>query len=114
MKTRLISKMATILFLATFFLSPMEVWARLPKPVEATGVVLAVDVDTQTLVFKVAKTKKPFVLDWDKDTQFVRDGQTVNPSALKIGSGVVIHYKSLSFRNPLLKKVSLPPAVNHP
>ena len=77
------------LLLAVFCFTATESWARLPKPVGATGVVLAVDVDTQTLVFKAAKNKKPFVLDWDKDTQFIQDGQAVNSSALKTGSAVV-------------------------
>lgn len=103
----------TLLLTALCF-TATESQARLPKPVEATGVVLAVDVDTQTLVFKPSKNKKPLLLDWDKDTQFLQDGQAVNPTALKTGGAVVIHYKSLSFRNPLLKKVSQPPVVNRP
>ena len=114
MKPYSLLKFVGPLVLATLCFTATESWARLPKPVEATGVLLAVDMDTQTLVFKPSKNKKPFVLDWNKDTQIIQDGQTVNPSALKTGSGVVIHYRSLSFRNPLLKKVRQPPAVNHP
>ena len=43
------------LLLAVLCFTATESWARLPKPVEATGVILTVDVDTQSLVFKPGK-----------------------------------------------------------
>ena len=93
------------LLLAILCLSATDSWARLPPPIVVRGVVLAVDLDTSSLVFKSAKDKRPFVLLWDKDTQFIKDGQPATPAALTNGASVVIHYKDLSFRNPLLRKV---------
>lgn len=93
------------LVFTTFCFMCVNSWARLPKPIEASGVILAVDADTQTLVFKAAKDKKPFVLDWNKDTQFIRNGQAATAAELTNGAAVVIHYKDVSFRNPLLKRV---------
>lgn len=78
----------------------------MPHPLQATGTALAVDHETQTLVFKTAPNKKPFVLDWNKDTQFIRNGVLTNATALKDGVRAVIAYKDVSFRNPLLKKVT--------
>jgi hypothetical protein len=46
--------------------------ARLPKPTQASGVILAVDLHTQCLVFKAGKDERRFVLDWNKDTQFFK------------------------------------------
>lgn len=80
-------------------------WARLPRPMETSGVVLAIDCETQTLVVKEGKGKKPIMLDWNKDTQFIKDGQPIAPAQLTNGESVVVFYKNVSFRNPLLKKV---------
>ena len=93
------------LLLAACCLGAMETWARLPKPIRASGVVLFVDLDTSSLVFKPAKNKKPFVLDWNKDTEFMKVGQPAAATALTNGTPVVIHYQDVSFHNPLLKKV---------
>jgi hypothetical protein len=82
-----------------------EAQARLPKPTQASGVILAVDLDTQCLVFKAGKDEKPFVLDWNTETQFLKGDRQIDATKLKAGDNVVIHYKHLSFRNPLLKKV---------
>ena len=79
--------------------------AHLPKPTRSSGGVLTLDLDTQTLVFKPAKSKKPFLLDWNKDTEFNRNGQPVPASELKLGTPVEIYYRDVSFHNPLLKKV---------
>ena len=51
------------------------------------------------------KDEKPFVLDWNKETQFLKGDRQIDATKLKAGDNVVIHYKHLSFRNPLLKKV---------
>ncbi len=93
------------LLAGAFCLASTPAWAHLPHPIETSGAALAVDHDTQTLVFKEGKGKKPVVLDWNKDTQFIKDGQPVAPAALTNGVSVVIFYKNVSFRNPLLKKV---------
>jgi hypothetical protein len=114
MKTYSLARFIGPLLLAMFCFTATKSWARLPKPIEAAGVLLAVDMNTQTLVFKPGNNLKPLVLDWNKDTQFFQAGQVANPSALTTGVAVVIHYKRLSFRNPLLKKVSQPPVVNRP
>lgn len=64
------------------------------------------DHETKSLVFKTAKDKKPIVLDWDRETQFIKDGNPAAPATLANNASVRIHYKDLSFRNRLLKKVS--------
>lgn len=91
-----------------------DAWARLPRPIQASGVVLAVDHDTKTLVFKAGKDKKPVVLDWDKDTEFIKNGQPATPTSLANEWRVVIFYKNVSFRNPLLKKVIWEKRTNSP
>ena len=75
---------------------------------------LALDHETQTLVFKAAKEKKPFVLDWNKETEFIKDGRPATPMAITNGAALVIHFKEVSFRNPLLKKVSWNERVSGP
>jgi len=80
-------------------------WARLPRPIKSTGLVLAIDLDTRTLLFKVAKGKKPFLLDWNQQTEFSVNGQATSATALKQGTSIEIFYKDLTFHHPLLTKV---------
>lgn len=108
MKTHSISKLASLILLATSCLAPTDAWARLPKPIQATAVVLAVDVDSRTLVVKFAKGEKPVLLDWDDKTEFVQGGRPVTPSAVNVGATVTVIFKNVSFHNPLLKRVSIP------
>lgn len=82
-----------------------EAQATLPKPIQIKATLVFVDQETHTVVAKAGKDKKPFVLDWNKDTEFIRNGETATAAALKRDISVVIHYKDLSFGNPLLKKV---------
>lgn len=89
---------------ATCLATP-NAWARLPRPIQANGIVLAVDPETQVLVFKTAPEKKPFVLDWNKDTKFMKNGRPASPTEFARGSSVVLIYRRVSFRNPLLKQV---------
>lgn len=108
MKPKPSSLKAALVATALLCLSSAETWARLPKPIQVSGVVLAVDLDTSSLVFKAAKDKKPVVLDWNGDTQFIRNGQPTNATALPNGTPVVIYFKEVSFHNSLLKKVVWP------
>jgi len=104
---KIILTRATLLALfITQLFAANNTWARLPKPAQESGIVLAVDVASQTLVFKRTGGKKPVLLDWDKDTQFSCDGKAASPSQLKAGTSIVVLYKDVSFSNPLLKKVS--------
>jgi hypothetical protein len=80
-------------------------WARLPRPVHSEGLVLAIDLETRTLLLKPAKGKKPFLLDWNKQTEFSANGQSSSAAALKQGDSVVIFYKDLTFHHPLLTRV---------
>lgn len=80
-------------------------WARLPKPIETSGVVLAIDHQTHTLVLKTATDSKPLLLDWNTDTRFMKDGRSTNADALQARTSVRVSYKHISFRNPLLKTV---------
>lgn len=101
-----IHRCANVLAATVLCLVALPLRAHLPHPIQATGTVLAVDHATQTLVFKTAKNKKSFVLDWNKDTQIIENGVVTNATALKAGVSAVISYKDVSFRNPLLKKVA--------
>jgi len=104
---KIILTRATLLALfITQFFAANNTWARLPKPAQESGIVLAVDMHSQTLVFKRADGKKPVLLIWNKDTQFACDGKAASPSQLKAGTSIVVLYKDVSFSNPLLKKVS--------
>ena len=82
------------------------VWARLPKPVKCSGTVLAVDMESQTLIFKEVKGKKPLLLDWNKETEFTANGGPSSAASLRQGAMAVIVYRHVSFHNPLLQKVS--------
>ena len=106
MKRTTIRRKITMLAVAMLCLWALPVSAHLPHPIQVTGAVVAVDRETQTLVFKTAPNKKPFTLDWNKDTQFIQNGVVTNAMALESGVRVVIAYKDVSFRNPLLKKVT--------
>lgn len=102
-----VRKTLGLLALPLFCLSATDVLAKLPKPIEAKGVILAVDQETKTLVFKLSKEEKPFLLDWNEETKFIKDGQPAGPAALKERTVVMISYTRVSFRNPLLKKVTM-------
>ena len=102
---RLIQSQLAALLSSVLCFTGGEAQARLPKPTQANGVILAVDLDTQCLVFKAGKNEKPFVLDCDTDAQFLKGDRQIDATKRKAGDNVVIHYKHLSFRNPLLKKV---------
>lgn len=86
-------------------IAALPAWARLPRPIQTGGSAVFVDCDTQSLVFKGAKDKKPLVLDWSKDTDFIKDGQVVTAAQLKDGVAVWIHYRNPTFGRPLLTKV---------
>ena len=94
-----------LMLLSAISLTAMTASATLPKPIQVKGVVLAIDYDTQTLMFKQAKDKKPFVLDWNRDTQFIVDDREVAATELKDGMVITIYYKHVSFKNRLLKEV---------
>lgn len=108
MKTGILRKFIGVLALAVFSFTATDSWATLPKPIQIHAVVVFVDHETQTVVVKrgqPTKEPKPFVLDGNKDTQFVKNGELVTAADLKQGIVATIHYKRMSFRNPLLKKV---------
>lgn len=105
MKTQILRKYIGALALTVLCFTATNSWARLPKPVQIETAIVFVDHDTQTVVVKPGKEQKPFVLDWNKDTQFIKNGVAVTAADLKQGIAVTIHYKRVSFRNPLLKKV---------
>jgi hypothetical protein len=96
-----------ISFVEIILASP-DAWARLPKPVKIQGTVLAIDPETRTLVFKERPNKKPFLFDWDDDTVFSKAGESARAADLPAGTTVIIHYKDLSFRHPLLTKIIWP------
>ncbi|MBL9206205.1 MAG: hypothetical protein JNN01_14035 [Opitutaceae bacterium] len=64
-----------------------------------------VDRDTRSLVVKAGKDKQPLVLEWNKDTDFRKDGQADTAAQLNPGISVSIHYRKPFFGKPLLTKV---------
>ena len=106
MKTPATRRILTALLFALLAIAPLSAWARLPRPIQADGIVLAIDTDTRTLVFKQGKGRKPLSLDWDTKTEFDKDGRAASATELKEGTPVVIHYRPVSFHNPLLTKVA--------
>src|SRR5882672_1644703 len=106
MKSSTTRKIFALLLLGALCFPTPEARARLPKPIKMGGIVLAIHRDSQTLMFKPAKTKKPFLLDWNQETEFKRNGKTVSAIELKEGTSAIIFYKDVSFHNPLLKQVS--------
>jgi hypothetical protein len=105
MKTLSIKKTVSLFLLGALCMATPDAQAHLPKPTRSSGVVLTLNLDSQTLVFKPVKGKKPFLLDWKKDTEFNRNGQPATASELKPGTPVEIYYRDVSFHNPLLKNV---------
>lgn len=108
MKTRILRRFIGALALAVFCFTAANSGATLPKPIQIHTTVVFVDHETQTVVVKPSqptKEPKPFVLDWNKDTQFIKNGEAVTATDLKQRMAATIHYKRVSFRNPLLKKV---------
>jgi hypothetical protein len=105
MKTFIIQKTVSLLLLGAVCMVTPHARAHLPKPTRSTGIVVTLDLESQTLVFKPVKAKKPFVLDWNKESEFNHNGQPVPASDLKSGTPVEIQYKDVSFHHPLLKKV---------
>ncbi len=105
MKTLIKRSLYGASILGTLCLTSPQAHARLPKPSQINVTVVYVDQETQTIVAKPDKGRKPFVLDWNKKTEFSKNGEAATAMDLKQGASVMIHYKSLSFRNPLLKKV---------
>ena len=91
--------------IALLVFAALQVDARLPKPSVTSAVILAVDMDTQSLVVKTGKYEKPDVLGWNEETAFLRRDHQVGAASLKRGETVEIHYRRISFRNPLLKTV---------
>ena len=93
------------LILGALCFTSLEAHARLPKPIQIHATVVDVDHDTQTIVAKLDKDQKPFVLDWNRETKFIKSGEEATATDIKEGTSVVNHYKRVSFRKPLLKKV---------
>ena len=105
MKSQIVSKYIGALVLAAFCFTAIDTWARLPQPIRISVSISFVDQETESIVAKLGRDQKPFILDWNKDTVFTRGGAAVTATALKQGVFAVIHYKRVSFRNPLVKMV---------
>lgn len=109
MKNSTLRRLACLLFFALLLDAP-SAWARLPKPLQMQGTILAVDMETKTLVFKAGPRQKPLLFEWDKRTEFLVDAKAVGAGALHADGTAVIYYKRPSFSSPLLLKVVLSPA----
>jgi len=96
-----------VLLVAAIVLIPDQAQARLPRPIKASGTVLAVNLDSKTLVFKPEAGRKPLLLDWNKQTGFRREDRLLSPDQVAPETPATIYYKDLTFRHPLLKKLVL-------
>lgn len=108
MKTRFPYRCVSVLALAVFLFTANNVRARLPKSIQIQVTAVFVDQETQTVVAKLSeptRKPKPFVLDWNEDTQFIKNGEEAKAVEFKRYIAATIHYKRVSFKNPLLKKV---------
>ena len=106
MKTTFKRLLVGALILGALGFASQEAQAKLPKPIQIHATIVYVDKQTQTIVAKPDdKEQKPFVLDWNKETDFIKSGESAAAADIKQGATVVIHYKRVSFRNPLIKKV---------
>ncbi len=105
MKTLITPLLLGTLTFSLLCFSAGEAHARLPKPIQIHATVVFVDHETQSIVVKPGKGLKPFVLEWNKDTVFTGNGETVTSGALNQGASTLLHYKRVSFRHPILKKV---------
>ena len=83
----------TLATIALFIFTTLQADARLPQPRRAEGVILAVDLDTQTIVFKAGKQEKPLILDWNNETEFRRNDRQISPAKIKAGENVFVSYK---------------------
>lgn len=105
MKTTFKRLLFGALILGALGFTTQQAHARLPKPIQIHATVVYLDEQTQSVVVKPDNKEKPFVLDWNNETDFIKHGESAAATDIKQGASVVIHYKRVSFRNPLLKKV---------
>lgn len=105
MKTTFKRLLFGALILGALGLTTQQAHARLPKPIQIHVTAVYVDEPTQSVVVKPDNKEKPFVLDWNNETDFIKNGESAVAADIEQGATVVIHYKRVSFRNPLIKKV---------
>jgi hypothetical protein len=98
--------------IALCILVPQQSHARLPRATVANGTILAIDVESKTLVFKPQQGKKPFLLEWNNETEFSNGGKPTTPKQVTSPAPATIQYKDLTFRHPLLKKVAVTNSVH--
>lgn len=55
----------------------------------------------------LVKQEPPLILDWNGETQFLKAHRQITAASGKRGDAVEIHYRPISFRNPLLTRVVL-------
>jgi hypothetical protein len=95
----------TLLTAGALFFAPGLAWAHLPKPIKQAGTILAVDAGSHTILFKPGNGKTPFRIEWNKETEFVKDGVKCSFAEIKTNAPVLIYFKKVTIHLPLLKKV---------
>lgn len=105
MKTKLFRSIALASFLGLALIAIPSAEGRPPRSIQAEGILRTIDHETHTLVFQAEKDKKPFVLVWDKDSKFMKDGRLATPDSLNEGVTIHIYFRRDFFRNPRIRKV---------
>jgi hypothetical protein len=101
MKGKIFSRLALAVYVLLFASS--SGWARLPLPYEHQGVVATIDSEARKiLLVEPAKPKcwlgwfgrtvKPTTFVWADETEFIKDGQPAEATALATGEHVQVHY----------------------
>ncbi len=81
------------------------VWARLPRPTPARGVVFLVEREPKRLTVRTEGTKRPMVLTWTDRTPFIKNGKTVASELPREGDKVTVYYIESGFGPIWLKKL---------
>lgn len=94
------SSLKALLAAATLLLSSADIWARLPAPFQQQGAITSVDHEARVIVlaeptkprFRLGKIVKPNSFVWTETTQFIKNGQPSDASALSPNVRARLHY----------------------
>lgn len=95
-----ISTKAVLAATALLCLSAAESWARLPVPYKHEGAITSIDREARVIVlaeppkpkFRIGKIVKPTTFVWTENTQFIKNGQLTNATALSTSVPARLRY----------------------